>query len=124
MSYLFENESYAIRGAIFEVYKDKGSGFLEAVYQECLELELTNQNIPFSAQVPLDLSYKGKPLKKKYKPDFLCYSEIIVEIKAVKKLEDIHRAQVINYLKATNKRLGFLVNFKDYPKVTIERIIN
>ena len=124
MSYLFENESYAIRGAIFEVYKDKGSGFLEDVYQECLELELTNQNIPFSAQVPLDLSYKGKPLKKKYKPDFLCYSEIIVEIKAVKKLEDIHRAQVINYLKATNKRLGFLVNFKDYPKVTIERIIN
>lgn len=124
MSYLFEKESYAIRGAIFEVYKEKGSGFLEDVYQECLELELIDQKIPFSAQVPLDLNYKGKHLKKNYKPDFLCYNEIILEIKAVKTLEDIHRAQVINYLKASNKRLGFLVNFKSHPKVTIERIIN
>jgi GxxExxY protein len=124
MSYLFEKESYAIRGALFEVYKDKGAGFLEDVYQECLELELSDQNIPFEAQVSLDLNYKGRSLKKKYKPDFLCYDEIILEIKAVRQLEDIHRAQVINYLKATKKRLGFLVNFKSHPHITIERIIN
>ena len=124
MSYLFEKESYAIRGALFEVYKDKGSGFLEDVYQECLEIELSDQNIPFQSQVPLSLTYKNKTLQKTYKPDFLCYDEIIIEIKAVKALEDIHRAQVINYLKATNKRLAFLVNFKSHPKITIERIIN
>lgn len=124
MSYLFEKESYAIRGAIFEVYKEKGPGFLEDVYQECLEMELTDQGIPFSSQVSLDLNYKGKPLTKRYKPDFFCHNEIIIEIKAVKKLEEMHRAQVINYLKATGKRLGFLVNFKSFPSVTIERIIN
>jgi len=124
MSYLFEKESYAIRGAIFEVYKEKGPGFLEDVYQECLELELTDQDIPFTSQVSLDLNYKGKSLTKRYKPDFFCYNEIIIEIKAVKKLEEILRAQVINYLKATGKRLGFLVNFKSFPSVTIERIIN
>jgi len=124
MSYLFEEESYLIRGALFEVYKEKGPGFLEDVYQECLELEFSKQQVPFEAQASLDLSYKGIPLKKKYKPDFLCFEEIIIEIKAVRSLEEIHRAQIINYLKATNKRLGFLVNFKSHPKVTIERIIN
>ena len=124
MSYLFEQESYAIRGAIFEVYKEKGCGFLEDVYQECLEMELADQRVPFIAQVPLSLTYKGRPLSKKYKPDFLCYGEVILEIKAVKELEDVHRAQVLNYLKATNKKLGLLVNFKSHPQVTIERIIN
>jgi GxxExxY protein len=124
MNYLFEKESYAIRGALFEVYKEKGSGFLEDVYQECLELELSDQRIPFIAQAPLNLTYKGRSLAKKYKPDFLCHGEIILEIKAVKQLEDIHRAQVLNYLKATDKQLGFLVNFKSHPQVTIERIIN
>ena len=124
MGLYFEEESYKIRGAIFEVYKEKGSGFLEDVYQECLELELTDQNVPFQSQAILNLAYKGKPLKASYKPDFICFGEIILEIKAVKQLNDAHRAQVHNYLKATNKKLGFLVNFKSHPKVTIERIIN
>ena len=124
MGLYFEEESYKIRGAIFEVYKEKGSGFLEDVYQECLELELTGQNVPFQSQTILNLAYKGKPLKASYKPDFICFGEIILEIKAVKQLNDAHRAQVHNYLKATNKKLGFLVNFKSHTKVTIERIIN
>jgi GxxExxY protein len=124
MELYFEEETYALRGAIFEVYKEKGPGFLEDVYQECLEIELELQGIPFQPQLPLKLTYKGRPLKTNYKPDFLCYGEIIVEIKAVRKLDDIHRAQVMNYLKATNKKVGLLVNFKSYPKVTIERIAN
>ena len=121
---IYEKESYAIRGAIFEVYKEKGSGFLEDIYQECLEIEFTQQNISFVAQAGLEIAYKGVILKKKYKPDFICFDEVIIEIKAVKQLEDIHRAQLINYLKATDKRLGFLVNFHSYPKVTIERIVS
>ena len=124
MGLYFEEESYKIRGAIFEVYKEKGSGFLEDVYQECLELELTDQNVPFQSQTILNLAYKGKPLKASYKPDFICFGEIILEMKAVKQLNDAHRAQVHNYLNATNTKLGFLVNFKSHPKVTIERIIN
>jgi GxxExxY protein len=124
MSLLFKDQSYLLRGACFEIYKDKGSGFLEDVYQECLEIELDLQNIPFVAQPPLSLSYKGRPLRQSYKPDFICYDEIILEIKAAKNIDDTHRAQVHNYLKATNKRLGILVNFGHHPKIQVERIIH
>ncbi|MCF7918783.1 MAG: GxxExxY protein [Candidatus Cloacimonetes bacterium] len=120
---LFEKESYKIRGAAFQVYNTMGCGFLEAVYQECLERELLIRNIPFAAGVILNLEYDGYLLEQKYVCDLICYNEIIVEIKAVKSLEDIHRAQVMNYLKATGLKLGLLVNFGSYPKVTIERII-
>jgi GxxExxY protein len=123
MELLFKDESYAIIGACFEVYKEKGNGFVEPVYQECLELELTAQTIPFTAQGALRLTYKGTELKQRYIPDFLCYDKIILEIKAVKQLTDEHRAQVLNYLKATGLRLGLLVNFGHYPKVEYERII-
>jgi len=120
---LFESESYAIRGAVFEVYREMGSGFLEAVYQECMEKELRRTGIPFAAQPELKLRYKGEPLAQTYRPDLICYDEIIVEIKAVNSLSDEHRAQLHNYLKATGLRLGFLVNFGHYPKVEIERIV-
>jgi GxxExxY protein len=120
--FLYKEESYAIRGACFEVYKEKGSGFLEPVYQECLEKELNRQNIPFQLQVPLQLSYKGEPLKQSYVPDFICFGKIILEIKAVKELTDEHRAQLINYLKATGLQLGFLINFGHHPGIQIERI--
>ena len=79
------DESYAIRGAVFEVYREMGSGFLEAVYQECMERELEKQEIPFEAQKDLSLLYKGQRLNQVYKPDLFCYGEIVVELKAVKK---------------------------------------
>ena len=123
MGLIFRDESYAIRGACFEVYKDKGCGFLENVYQECLAIELEHQNIPHIAQPTLELSYRGKTLAQTYKPDFICYDEIILELKATHHLDDSHRAQLHNYLKATNKRLGFLINFGHHPKAQIERII-
>jgi len=121
---IFKEESFRIIGACFEVYKDKGNGFLEAVYQECLTLEFAGQKIPFIEKPRLRLDYKGHELKQTYEPDFLCFDEIVVEIKAVKCLTDEHRAQVINYLKATGKHLGILVNFGHYPKAEHERFIN
>jgi GxxExxY protein len=120
---IHEEETYRIRGACFEVYKEKGCGFLEAVFQECLELELGMQGIPFVAQPELELTYKGRPLKQRYKPDLICFGKILVELKAVSELCDEHRAQVINYLHATGLRVGLLVNFGHYPKVDIERIV-
>src|SRR5688572_28062040 len=114
---VYREESYRIMGACFEVYKDKGCGFLEAVFQECLEIELMDQSVPFVAHQSLGLSYKGRALKQTYTPDFVCFGKIIVEIKAVSTLCDEHRAQVHNYLRATNHRLGILVNFGHFPKV-------
>ena len=119
---LFKDESYAIQGAIFDVYREMGCGFLESVYQECLEKEFRLQNIPFVSQAELKLTYKGEPLLQTYKPDFICFNQIIVELKAVKAIAPEHQAQVINYLKATGMKLGLLVNFGDYPKATIIRL--
>jgi len=120
---LYKEEVYAVQGAVFEVYREMGCGFLEAVYQECMEKELRSRGIPFEAQRELQLSYKGSPLAQTYKPDFICHGKIIVELKAVKETTDEHRAQVFNYLKATGSRLGLLINFGHYPKTTVERII-
>lgn len=121
MSLLFEDETYAIRGAVFEVYKEMGCGFLEAVYQECLEKELNKLGIPYVAQRELQLIYKGEALRQTYKPDLICYGQIIVELKAVSVIAAEHKAQLINYLKATNLKLGLLINFGSHPKVEIER---
>ena len=121
---IFKEESYKIMGACFEVYKTMGCGFLEAVYQECLAFEFASQGIPCVAQPTLNLVFKGQPLKQTYEPDFLCYGEIIVEIKAVKNLIDDFRAQTINYLKATKKQLALLVNFGHYPQLEHERFVN
>jgi GxxExxY protein len=120
---IYKEDSYRIMGACFEVYKEKGCGFLEAVYQECLEMEFGLQGILFQPQVGLALTYKGRPLKQKYVPDFICFGKIILEIKAVSQLNDEHRAQVHNYLKATGYKLGLLVNFGHYPGVEHERIV-
>jgi len=121
MEIVFKEESYAIQGACFEVYKTLGSGFLEAVYQEALVREFELRGIPFQEQVELKLQYKGMPLKQTYKPDFVCFGKIIVEIKAVSDLTAEHEAQICNYLKITNMRLGLLVNFGHYPKIGIKR---
>lgn len=120
---LYKEECYQIQGAVFEVYREMGCGFLEAVYQESLEKELRQLNIDFVAQPELKLYYKGKKLEQTYKPDLICHNKIVLELKAVKELNDSHRAQLFNYLKATHLRLGLLVNFGHYPKVEIERII-
>jgi GxxExxY protein len=120
---LFRDECYAIQGAVFEVYREMGNGFLEAVYQECLENELRRRDIPFSAQQELRLLYKGEALKQFYKPDLICYHEIIVELKALRELTGEHRSQVLNYLKCTGKRLGLLVNFGSGQKAVVERIV-
>lgn len=121
---VFKEESYRIIGACFEVYREKGNGFLEAVYQECLAIEFGEQQIPFDEKPRLRLKYKGWSLKQEYEPDFLCFGEIVVEVKAVKVLADEHRAQVINYLKSTGKQLGLLVNFGHSPKIEHERYVN
>jgi len=120
---IYKEDSYRIMGACFEVYKEKGCGFVEPVYQECLEMEFGLQGILFQPQVQLQLSYKGRPLRQKYTPDFICFDRIIVELKAVSQLIDEYRAQVHNYLKATGHRLGLLFNFGHYPKVEYERIV-
>ena len=98
---IYKDEGYDIQGAIFTVYREMGAGFLEPVYQECLEREFAIQQIPFAAQRELMLSYKGQKLQQTYKPDFICYDKIIVEIKAVSALSPAHEAQIMNYLKAT-----------------------
>ena len=120
---ILEQETFAIRGACFEVYKEKGCGFVEAVYQECLEMEFALQGILFVPQPRLELEYKGRKLRSEFQPDFICYSQVVVELKALRELTDEHRAQVHNYLKATGHRVGLLVNFGHHPGVEIERII-
>ena len=123
MDILYKDESYRIIGACFEVYKEKGCGFVEPVYQECLEIELSLQKVPFSAQTELKRQNKGHLLDQIYKPDFICHEKIIMEIKAISKLVDEHRAQVHNYIKATGYKLGLLVNFGHFPKIEWERIV-
>lgn len=118
-----ERETYAMLGACFEVYREKGCGFVEPVYQECLEIELRLQGIPFQAQTQLGLEYKGHPLTQVYRPDFVCFDSVVMEIKAVSALTDDHRAQVHNYLKASGLRVGLLINFGHYPGVEHERIV-
>ena len=123
MELIFKEETFSIRRAIFEVYKEIGAGFLESVYQECLEREFLRAKIPFQKQVEIKISYKGDMLQQYFKADLICYESIIIELKVCKSLEPVHRAQVLNYLKATGLRLGLLVNFNAYPQVAIERII-
>jgi GxxExxY protein len=124
MELLFKEEAYRIVGAAMEVYNEKGCGFLEGVYQECFEIELGIRGIPFAAQLELPLTYKGRALRQVYRADVVCFGEIIVEIKAVCALVDEHRAQVLNYLSATGKRLGLLINFGHHPGLEWERLVH
>ena len=120
---IYADESYQIQGAIFDVYRTLGSGFLESVYQEALEYELSVRGIPFESQKELQISYKGQVMKQTYRADIVCYDKIILELKAVKTLLPEHAAQVHNYLRATGLKLGFLVNFNAIPKIDIKRIV-
>ena len=118
---IYEEETFAIRGAVFEVYKTLGDGYLEEVYQNALEEELKLRGIPFVAKNELHIMYKGRDCGL-YEPDFICFDKIIVELKAVETLHPKHSAQLMNYLRATGHKLGLLVNFCAYPKVDIRRI--
>jgi GxxExxY protein len=106
-----DQRTYKIIGAAMEVHKELGCGFLEAVYQEALAREFRIQGIPNKAQPIVDIKYKGEFLDKKYQPDFVCYKEVIVEIKAISELSGVEEAQLINYLKATGLKIGLLLNF-------------
>src|SRR5438552_2151780 len=111
MSLIYEQETYKILGACFEVYKQKGCGFTEPIYQECLTIEFEIQKISFVAQPKIQLDYKGRILDQLFKPDFICYNKIIVEIKALPDLLEVSKSQALNYLNAINFELALLVNF-------------
>ena len=118
-----ERETYEVFGACFEVYREKGCGFLEAVYQECLAIEFAERGVSAQPLVSLPLSYKGRQLTKNYVADFICFGPVLVELKAVSRLADEHRAQLQNYLHATGLRVGLLVNFGHHPGLEHERFM-
>jgi GxxExxY protein len=120
---VYKEESYKIVGAAFKVYNELGSGFLEAVYQEALEIEFQRQGIPYEREKELKITYAGIELKQTYKADFVCFGKIIVELKAVSELIDAHRSQVYNYLHATGYKLGLLLNFGCSEELEKERIV-
>jgi len=116
-------EGYLFMGAVFEVYKELGHGLGEEIYQESLEMELTDQGIPFSSKQELSVFYKGRRLQKHYIPDLHAFGEIIVELKSVKALLPEHEAQLLNYLRITRKAVGYLVNFGPPGQVEWKRFI-
>ena len=117
----YKQESYSIIGAALEVYNNLRHGFLEPVYQEALEREFIARSIPYEREKEPTIYYKDKPLKQTYKADFVCYGEIIVELKAVSELNDAHRSQLYNYLHATGCTLGILINFGNSERLEYER---
>lgn len=118
---LFKEESYKIIGAALKVYNTLGHGFLESVYHEALQIEFDQANIPYENEKDIKICYQGVELKQTYRADFVCHNKIIIELKAVSKLEDSHRSQIFNYLKATNHKLGILINFGNPDKLEWER---
>ncbi len=119
---ILKEEAYQVMGACYEVHNELGSGFLEAVYQECLEIEFNDRKIPYRSQPSLAIHYKNRTITKVYQPDFVCFDSILIEIKAVSELSNAHRAQVLNYLKATGLNLGLLINFGSQGKLKYERL--
>ncbi|WP_262150675.1 GxxExxY protein [Chryseobacterium foetidum] len=120
---IYKDESYKIIGICMNIHSIMGFGFLEAVYAELLEKEFIKNNIPYQREVKLDLFFNGEKLDKKYKADFVCYDDIILEIKSVSFLHDSFTRQTLNYLKATHKKLGLLINFGE-KSLKHKRIIN
>ena len=120
---IYRNEYFKIKGAAIEVHKRLGSGFLEKVYQDELEIEFQLMGIPYEREKQIKVKYRGIELEHDFFADFLCYGKIVVELKAVSAIEDIHKAQVLNYLHATEMDLGILINFGE-PSLVTHRLIN
>jgi GxxExxY protein len=120
---ILEEEVYAVMGAAMEVYYQGGMGFLEPVYQEMLAIEMNGRGIPYEAEKELFLEYKGVTLKKTYRADFICYGQVLIELKAVDRLSNIEIAQLLNYLKITKMRVGLLINFGARPKLEWKRFV-
>ena len=110
---LYEEETGKILRACMNVFNELGNGFLEAVYQDALEIEFKEQNIPYAREAKICVYYKGHKLDREYFADFICYDKIIVELKCVSRLVKAHKAQVINYLHGTKMKVGLLVNFAE-----------
>ena len=119
----YKDEVYAIVGAAFEVYNTLGPGFLEAVYQEAQAIELANRQIPFMEQAQIKIEYKGEPLKSLYYTDFLCYSAILVELKAQEQLISSNEAQLLNYMKGAKLHVGLLINFGNAERLEWKRFV-
>ena len=120
---IFKDEVYSIMGAAMDVHRELGSGFLESVYQEALEMELTRRQIPFESLKPIKIIYKGRTLKKEFVADLICYGKIIVELKAQENLSGKEEAQVLNYLKATGIKVAVVINFGSHPKLEWKRLV-
>ena len=120
---LYKDEVYAIFGAAIEVHRVLGRGFLEAVYHEALELELSDRNIPFVSRKKLALNYKQHRLQKSYEADLIIFDKIIVELKALDRLTGKEESQLLNYMKATGYRVGLLINFGSHLKLERKRFI-
>lgn len=121
--YVLQDETYAVIGGAMEVYYKLGSGFAELVYQEALGIEFGLRGVPFEPQKRLSINYEGVTLGKGYVADFLCFGEIIVEIKAITSLSPVDWAQIVNYLKASKLRVGLLFNFGGQPRMEFKRIV-
>ena len=121
--FLYADETYKIIGAAMQVHKHLGPGFLESVYQEAMEMELAIQGIPFRSQQKIQVQYKGKNLQHFYVADLICYDKIVVELKAVSGILPIHSAQVLNYLVATDLKVGLLLNFNE-ESLYHKRVVN
>ena len=120
---ILKEEVYEIVGAAMEVYYKMGRGFLEPVYQEALQIELRRRRIPFKPHEEINLFYKGEQLNKKYIPDFLCFGQIIVELKVCEALGGRETSQLLNYLKASGNHLGLLINFGSSPRLEWKRYV-
>ena len=120
---LLQQEGYGFMAAAFEVYNEMGNGYTEDIYQESLEEELKDRKIQFLPQAELTIHYKGRPLRKKFRPDLMVFTDIVVELKAASALTSEHEAQLLNYLKATGKSVGYLVNFGCREKLEWKRFV-
>ena len=120
---LLKDEVYAIVGAAIDVYNELGSGFLEAVYQEAMEMELGMRTIPFEPQKELCIYYKGRCLEKKYFADLLCFGSVLVELKVMRQIGSGEESQLLNYLTATGLRVGVIINFGDPGRLDWKRMV-